>query len=103
MKQTPDMISTTGKFVNMTSGIPFEGNASNGDWYYNNVTKQLTYIVSGRGETGLVNRQVKLKVSLVCFLPFSSCIGFILGDPGAGKGGEGKSKRAEKYIRNDKK
>ena len=75
MKQTPDMISTTGKFVNMTSGIPFEGNASNGEWYYNNVTKQLTYIVSGRGETGLVNRQVKLKVSLVCFLPFSSCIG----------------------------
>ena len=70
MKQTPDMISTTGKFVNMTSGIPFEGNASNGDWYYNNVTKQLTYIVSGRGETGLVNRQVKLKVSLVCFCLF---------------------------------
>ena len=70
MKQTPDMISTTGKFVNMTSGIPFEGNASNGEWYYNNVTKQLTYIVSGRGETGLVNRQVKLKVSLVCFFAF---------------------------------
>ena len=61
------MISTTGKFVNMTSGIPFAGSASNGDWYYNNVTKQLTYIVSGRGETGLVSRQVKLKVSLVCF------------------------------------
>ena len=27
----------------------------------------------------------------------------ILGDPGADKGGEGKSKRAEKYIRNEKK
>ena len=75
MKQTPDMISTTGKFVNMTSGIPFAGNASNGDWYYDNVTKQLTYIVSGRGETGLVNRKVKLKVSLASiFLPFLSCI-----------------------------
>ena len=70
MKQTPDMISTTGKFVNMTSGIPFAGNASNGDWYYNNVTKQLTYIVSGRGETGLVNRKVNLKVSLTIFFFF---------------------------------
>ena len=27
----------------------------------------------------------------------------VLGDPGADKGGEGKSKRAEKYIRNEKK
>ena len=27
----------------------------------------------------------------------------ILGDPGADKGGEGKSKQAEKYIRNEKK
>ena len=27
----------------------------------------------------------------------------ILGDPGADKGDEGKSKRAEKYIRNEKK
>ena len=67
MKQTPDMISTTAKFVNMTSGIPFAGNASSDDWYYNNVTKQLTYIVSGRGETGLVNRKVNLKVSLTIF------------------------------------
>ena len=29
--------------------------------------------------------------------------GGILGDPGADKGGEGKSKRAEKYIWNEKK
>ena len=28
---------------------------------------------------------------------------YILGDPGADKGGEGKSKRAEKYIGNEKK
>ena len=27
----------------------------------------------------------------------------ILGDPGADKGGQGKSKRAEKYIQNEKK
>ena len=27
----------------------------------------------------------------------------ILGDPGADQGGEGKSKRVEKYIRNEKK
>ena len=29
--------------------------------------------------------------------------GDILGDPGADKGGEGKSKRAEKYIWNEEK
>ena len=28
---------------------------------------------------------------------------YILGDPGADKGGEGKSKRAEKYIWNEEK
>ena len=38
-------------------------------------------------------------------LPVSTrlLISFILGDPGADKGGEGKSKRAEKYIWNEKK
>ena len=65
MKQTPDIISTNGKFVNMTSGIPSAENASNGDWYYNNISKQLTYIVSGKGISGLVDRSVKLKVSMI--------------------------------------
>ena len=63
MKQVPDMISTTGKFVNMTSGMPSPENASNGDWYFNNETKELTYIVSGRGGWGLVDRSVQFEVS----------------------------------------
>ena len=33
----------------------------------------------------------------------SSPFNFILGDPGADKGGEGKPKRAEKYIWNEEK
>ena len=33
----------------------------------------------------------------------SKAMSSILGDPGAGKGGEGKSKRAEKYIGNKEK
>ena len=33
----------------------------------------------------------------------SKAMSSILGDPGAGKGGEGKSKRAEKYIWNEEK
>lgn len=64
MKQVPDMISVTGKFVNMSSGIPSSENASNGDWYYNNETKQLTYIVSGKGGWGLVDRNIELHVSM---------------------------------------
>ena len=59
------MISTSGKFVNMTSGIPSAENASNGDWYFNNETKELTYIVSGRGGGGLVDRSIQLQVSLM--------------------------------------
>ena len=65
MKQVPDMISTTGKFVNMSSGIPPPENASNGDWYYNNATKQLTYLVSGKGGGGLVDRSIKMTVSML--------------------------------------
>lgn len=64
MKQDPDMISITGKFVNMSSGIPSPDNASNGDWYYNNFSKVLTYIVSGKGAVGLVDRNVDMQVSV---------------------------------------
>ena len=65
MKQDPDMISITGKFVNMSSGIPSPDNASNGDWYYNNFSRALTYIVSGRGAAGLVDRNIDMQVSIL--------------------------------------
>ena len=42
---------------------------------------------------GVCNKEVSLKRTVVC----------ILGDPGADKGGERKSKRAEKYIWNEEK
>ena len=64
MKQDPDMISITGKFVNMSNGIPSADNASNGDWYYNNFTKTLTYIVSGKGAAGIVDRNINMQVSI---------------------------------------
>ena len=64
MKQDPDMISITGKFVNMSSGIPSPDNASNGDWYYNNYSKALTYIISGKGIVGLVDRDINMQVSI---------------------------------------
>lgn len=64
VKQDPDMISITGKFVNMSSGIPSPDNASNGDWYYNNFSKALTYIVSGKGAAGLVDRNINMHVSI---------------------------------------
>lgn len=67
MKQAPDMISTTGKFVNMSSSIPSSDNASNGDWFYNNVSKELTYIVSGRGGSGLVDQSIYMRVSRMLF------------------------------------
>ena len=59
------MISITGKFVNMSSGIPSPDNASNGDWYYNNYSKALTYIVSGKGAVGLVDRDINMQVSIL--------------------------------------
>lgn len=65
MKQDPDIISITGNFVNMSSGIPSPDNASNGDWYYNNFSKALTYMVSGKGALGVVNRNIDLKVSIL--------------------------------------
>lgn len=63
MKQFPDMISTTGRFINMSSGIPSPENASNGDWYYNNASKELTYLVSGKGVLGLANINLRMHVS----------------------------------------
>ena len=65
MKQDPDMISITGNFVNMSSGIPSPDSASNGDWYYNNVSKDLTFVVSGKGAQGAVNRDIKVNVSIL--------------------------------------
>ena len=47
---------------------------------------------------GLIRRSVSLPTS-----SFESLLAGILGDPGADKGGEGKSKRAEKYIWNEEK
>lgn len=47
MKHTPDIIKTKNTYVNMSSGIPHPDHASTGDWYYNNGTKQMTYIVTG--------------------------------------------------------
>ena len=67
MKQVPDIMSTTSSFVNMTCGIPSPENASNGDWFFNNRTKELSYIVSGRGGSGVSSRNVQLQVSIVMF------------------------------------
>ena len=48
-----------------------------------------------------------LRLILGSLNPIADCptipISFIVGDPGADKGGEGKSKRAEKYIWNEEK
>lgn len=63
MKYNPDIIKTTGKTVNMSSGIPQPQHASTGDWYYSNITKKMTYIVTGDKNGGLVNRDIKLEVS----------------------------------------
>ena len=60
--QKPDMFITTGKIVNMTSGIPSPVNASNGDWFFNNITKEFTYIVTGRKGLDLIDQDINLQV-----------------------------------------
>jgi hypothetical protein len=62
MKYSPDIIKTTDKTINMSSGTPQPQHASTGDWFYSNVTKDITYIVTGNGKGGLVNRDIKLQV-----------------------------------------
>ena len=63
MRQEPDRVSTGRSYVGMSSHIPLAENASSGDWYYNNVSKELTYIVSGRRSRELVDQNVDLNVS----------------------------------------
>lgn len=81
MKQLPDMISTTGRYINMSSSLP-SPNASNGDWFYNNETKTLTYIVSGKGGLGVgaTNIDIGMHVSSFVIVYFQCFITSKFGD-----------------------
>ncbi|XP_048585401.1 fibrocystin-L isoform X2 [Nematostella vectensis] len=68
LKQDPDQVSTTGNTVNMSSGIPQYGHASSGDWYFDNSSKALTYLVSGDEQIPLAKRDVKLRIHK-CYYP----------------------------------
>lgn len=66
MRQQPDRVGIAGgraiAAINISNGIPPGENVSNGEWYYNNRSKELTYIVSGKGGAGLADRGIDLKV-----------------------------------------
>lgn len=68
MRQEPDRVAIASgraiKAINLSNGIPPGENVSNGEWYYNNGSKELTYIVSGKGSSGLADRGINLKVSI---------------------------------------
>lgn len=55
----------------MSSSLP-SPNASNGDWFYNNETKTLTYIVSGKGGLGVgaTNIDIGMHVSSLVIVYF---------------------------------
>lgn len=46
--QEPDFFTTTGKIQNVTDEIPLS-TADHGDWGFDNATKTMTYLVSGKG------------------------------------------------------
>ena len=65
----------------MSSSLP-SPNASNGDWFYNNETKTLTYIVSGKGGLGVgaTNIDIGMHVSLSVIVYFQCFITSKFGD-----------------------
>lgn len=67
MRQQPDRVAIAGgraiTAVNISNGTPPGENVSNGEWYYSNRSKELTYIVSGKGSAGLADRGIDLKVA----------------------------------------
>lgn len=66
MKHAPDIIKTTNQPVNMSSSIPQFDQASTGDWFYNNLTKEMTYIVTG--ETGTSVQDINLQVRTITII-----------------------------------
>ncbi|XP_022097673.1 fibrocystin-L-like isoform X1 [Acanthaster planci] len=60
--QRPDKFATIGIIENSTESVPTYAANENGDWHFENETRILTYIVSGKGESGPVNRDVDLDV-----------------------------------------
>jgi hypothetical protein len=60
--QRPDKFATIGVIKNSTESVPTYAADENGDWHFENATRIFTYIVSGKGESGPVNRNVDLDV-----------------------------------------
>ena len=46
--QEPDFFTTTGERKNVSDTVPLAA-ADHGDWGFNNATKTLSYLVSGKG------------------------------------------------------
>ncbi|XP_071793632.1 fibrocystin-L-like isoform X1 [Asterias amurensis] len=83
--QRPDKFATIGVIKNSTEEVPSYANDENGDWHWNNATRELTYIISGKGESNPVNRQVDLDV-YQCF--FKDCLIPVPEPPPVGRPGE---------------
>ncbi|XP_038045747.1 fibrocystin-L-like [Patiria miniata] len=69
--QEPDRFAMNGEFRNVTDdALTYDGN-QNGDMRFENDTKTLTYIVSGKGESELVDRKIHPNV-YTCF--YKDCL-----------------------------
>ncbi|XP_038070546.1 fibrocystin-L-like isoform X1 [Patiria miniata] len=69
--QRPDKFATIGVIKNSTESVPTYAADDNGDWHFDNDTRILSYIVSGKGESEPVNRNVDLDV-YQCF--YKDCL-----------------------------
>ncbi|XP_071828580.1 fibrocystin-L-like isoform X3 [Apostichopus japonicus] len=60
--QRPDAFALVGRIWNGTEDIPDPATSSHGDFTFNNETRQLTYIVTGNGESSESNKFIDLDV-----------------------------------------
>ncbi|XP_077992871.1 fibrocystin-L-like [Glandiceps talaboti] len=82
LTQSPDVFSIIGQVENSTEEMVTYDDNSNGEYYFDNATKYMTYLVSGKGESDPVSRNVHLEVYR-CY--YNNCIKPVPPPPPSGR------------------
>ncbi|XP_071488092.1 fibrocystin-L-like [Diadema antillarum] len=80
--QSPDAFALTGQVTENVGRMVTYDDDENADWYFNNATNNLYYLISGKGQSSLVDRSVDLDVYR-CY--YKDCIPPVPEAPPAGR------------------
>ncbi|XP_070541075.1 fibrocystin-L-like [Ptychodera flava] len=82
LTQKPDVFAITGEITNSTEEMVTYDDNENGEYYFDNATRHLTYLISGKGVSSPTDRGVHLEV-FRCY--YKDCIKPVPPPPPAGR------------------